>query len=180
MDLFIVVVTRWITVDTIDIITEVKRVAGPWSAASGGFALTAETLKQHHRDIEASLVGFPDTGAQLIEVSLVEPTEVKLASLIERRSRTLSLIRQGIKVNLCATFIGPRCLFPRPQAHEVVIVLLEKIKIARKVQDGLVAPVNQTIVQMNAREVNGFAGRIDEKPGIAGANTQRSSGLRRC
>ena len=88
------------------------------------------------------LAGLDDTGAQPVEVSLIEPSQVKFAATIEGRSWTLSLIRQGIKGNLCRTFIGPRCLFPRPQAHEVVLVLLEKIKIARKVQNRFVATVN--------------------------------------
>src|SRR5262249_13376209 len=101
--------------------------------------------------------GLDDTGAQPIEVRLIESSQIKLATPIERRSGTLSLIRQGIKGNLCRTFISPRCLLPGPQAHEVVLVLLQKIKIARKVQNRLVATVNQIIVQMNAGQVNSFA-----------------------
>jgi len=48
VDLFAVVVARRVTVDTIDVVTDVKRVAGPWIAATKIFSLTAETLKQHH------------------------------------------------------------------------------------------------------------------------------------
>jgi hypothetical protein len=58
-----------------------------------------------------------------------------------------------------------------------VVVLLEKIKIARKVQNCFVTTVNEIIVQMNAAEINGLAVRIDEEPRVAGANTQWPSGF---
>src|SRR5215831_4934849 len=103
------------------------------------------------------LAGLDDTGTQPVEISLIESTQVKLPTPIEGSSGTLSLIRQGIKSNLCRTFIGPCCLLPGPQAHEVVLVLLQKIKIARKVQNRFVATVNQIIVQMNAGKINRLA-----------------------
>jgi hypothetical protein len=41
--------------------------------------------------------------------------------------------------------------------------LLEKVKIARKVQNRVVAPIHQTIAQVKTSEVNDFTGRINEK-----------------
>jgi hypothetical protein len=58
-----------------------------------------------------------------------------------------------------------------------MIILLEKIKIAGKVQDRFVATINQTIAEMNAGEINRFAGGIGEEPRVRRPNTQRSSGF---
>jgi hypothetical protein len=48
VDLFTVIVARRVPIDAVDIITDVKRMAGPWIAASNVLSLTAETLKQHY------------------------------------------------------------------------------------------------------------------------------------
>jgi hypothetical protein len=74
---------------------------------------------------------------------------------------------------------SPLLLASSRQGHEVVLVLLQKIKIPRKVQNRLVATVNEIIVQMNAAEINGLAVRIDEEPRVLRANTQRPGGFRR-
>src|SRR5438094_10488752 len=99
MHLFAAAVTIRVAVDAVDIVGRIKRVAGP-RIRRAGLWLAAETLEQHHGNIDASLSRCDYSCAQSIEVNLIELAQIELGSSIKSRSRSGSLIGEWSKFNL--------------------------------------------------------------------------------
>ena len=108
----------------------------------------------------------PGRFPQTIEVALIESRQVNFRLAVRRHPRTCALIRLWLKdevgkASLRQIGIGqPPCLFPSPQAEEVVIIGYQEFKICLVIE--LVervrgADIYTVVPSVRARKVNGVA-----------------------
>src|SRR5262249_50786669 len=112
--------------DVVDVVIRIKGMSLPGIAAEVAFALDAEALEEHDRDVHLLVPRCLDASAHASKVGLVEKLHIKLRLAVRGFSRPRALVRHRVVGGRALSRIWIIRAFPGPEQKEVVIVFLEE------------------------------------------------------
>jgi hypothetical protein len=117
-------------IDVIDVVCGIEGIAAP---AAGAFVVAAE---KHDADVDVSFASGGDSGAEAVEVDVVEARKVELWFAVESGAGAGALPgeRCGVEFAFAVAMIPGDVA--RPEADEVVVVRFEEIEVSGEVEGG--------------------------------------------